>query len=105
MSKLRTLKELHPIFFILLEEISEKEVNIDNSKISRIITNLPDEEIEMIYSFIICYSKYKNPNIGNHIIPYRGAPLKSLRGIKFYISDLPNELLKIIFLYLEKISM
>jgi hypothetical protein len=96
---------LHPIFNALLEELSENEYTMmEKQKMSKLIAILPDDEIEMIYSFIICYSKLKNPNIGSHIIPYRGAPLKSLRGIQFHTSDIPLELQKIISLYLEKIT-
>jgi hypothetical protein len=97
---------LNPIFKYLYNEISEeKNYQVMNyQKMSKMITMLPDDEIEFIYSLIICYSKIKMIDIGNHIIPYRGAPLKCLRGIQFYISDIPIELQKIISLYLERIS-
>lgn len=100
------MNKLNPIFNSLLNELSEKPDYqlMQRQKMSKIISSLPDDEIEMIYSFIICYSKLKNPNIGSHIIPYRGAPLKSLRGIQFHTSDLPLDLQKIISLYLEKIA-
>jgi len=99
--------KLHPIFNQLLRDVSSNEDKykvMEHRRMSKIIADLPDDETIMVYSLIICYSKYKNPKMGNYIIPYRGAPLKSLRGIQSHTSDLPLELQKIISLYLEKIT-
>lgn len=99
------MNKLNPIFNSLLEEVEQNDHQMmERQKMSKLVALLPDDEIIMIYSFIICYSKLKNPNIGSHIIPYRGSPLKSLRGIQFHTSDIPLELQKIISLYLTKIT-
>lgn len=92
--------ELFPLYSELLDEVYKTNPVPDMHKMSSVINSLSSEKmIQMM--IIIHHHAIVTGSFQNGKIPYEGKIFNGTKGVKYKISDLPIELQKIIWIFID----
>lgn len=94
-----------PLYDSLLKESREnkeiKEISSSNiQKMSTIVNSLTKDKMDIIMALIYHHSLVNN-NYVQGKTPYNGKIFDGTRGVKYQIKDLPVELVKILWLFID----
>lgn len=94
-------KKDFPLYDLLAKEVKEnKGTECNAQKISAIVNSLSKEKMEVVMALIYHHSLL----CGDHVpgkISYGGKIFDGTKGVKYQIKNIPNELLKILWLYID----
>lgn len=90
--------------FPLYDQLLERSQLIDFkdsswNSISMSINQMPSEQLEIIYAVILHYANMNGASAITNKAPYKGKTTSKRKGIKYNMNDFPEDLKKIIGMY------
>jgi hypothetical protein len=93
---------LYPLYDQIVDRMDGTETVLSKYHCTT-IARLDQEHLNIIYLIILHY--YINSNPGNYNIPYGGKTVANGKGVSYRkLSQIPDEVQKIIYRYLEIVS-
>ncbi len=106
-TSLNDLKGIPYIYQHMMEKssnVQNDEIEYNKSTICATIGKLPQEHLEIVFLLMIFHAHLNQDVKTIEDIPYLGKPMSSGKGIIYKMEQVPINLQKILYVYLNEIS-